>query len=311
MQTNFLYLIVPYFNFNGKSEPEQELKFFLDQKFDDKVKIILVEAVLQQVGAAQLPNFNNIYKHITVPIRDKLWLQNNLINYGISHLPNDWEYMSWCDRDIIFCQRDWVDKTIYNLKEVDVLQPFGDCFHLDKNGSVDLEEQRMLFKPGYGKENCFLITSFCKHFKLFGPEIDYNIFRHTGHVWAAHRRFFEKTGGRLFDKAFLGAADMVLCSSIKQKESKTYSNLFKEEYQAYFEYFKNNKVNVGYCDGVILHRNHGSIKNRGYNNRYVPFTQDPDFNLNLDIEYSDNGILQISKRGQRFAQYISDYFKNR
>jgi hypothetical protein len=305
-----LYLIVPYFNFNNSIDAEESLNDFLNQALDEKVKIVLVQGLLN--GQTKLSKLNNIYLHLIVNLPDKLWVQNNLINYGISQLPPDWKYLSWCDRDIIFCDKHWSDKTLTKLNQnVDILQPFSDCFHLNREGAIDYADQQGLYEPGFGRANCFMITSFCKHFKFFGAERDRNIFRHTGHIWAARREFFEKTGGRLFDKAFLGAADIVLSSSIKQVESKMYSKIFGKEYENYFNFFKNQNINVDYCDGVILHRNHGSIKSRQYNSRYSPFLNDPHFNLELDVDYSDDKILKITNRGKRFAKYIDNYFSSR
>jgi hypothetical protein len=305
---NNLYLIVPFFNFNKSKAAEESLQFFLNQKFEEDTKIIVVQGLMDEQQPLQI---TDIYKHLTVKIPHKLWLQNNLINYGINHLPSDWKYVAWCDRDIVFCDHLWSKKVIQKLNEVDILQPFSNCFHLSETGAVDLQEQKELFKPGFGEKNGYAITSFCKHFCLHGPEIDYDIFRHTGHIWAANRTFFEKTGGKLFDKAFLGAADIILSSSIKQIKNEFYESIFINEYLDYYSFFQKKDTKVGYCDGVILHRNHGSIKTRMYNQRYAPFIQDPYFDINIDISYNQDGILQISERGQRFSKYIDWYFSSR
>lgn len=305
---NNLYLIIAIYNFHKSKSAEESLRIFLNQKFEENVKIIVVQGLME---GEQPITVEGIYQHLTVRVPDKLFLQNNLINYAINRLPSDWKYVCWSDRDIIFCDQFWSQKVTQKLNEVEILQPFSDCFHLNKTGAVDLQEQKEFFKPGFGEKNSYAITSFCKHFCLHGPETDYDIFRHPGHVWAANRTFFEKTGGKLFDKAFLGAADVILCSSIKQRTNKFYEQIFKNVYLNYYNLFKHDSIKVGYCDGVILHRNHGSIKNRMYNQRYQPFAKDPYFDINADISYNENGILQITEKGRRFSAYTDWYFESR
>ena len=308
--SNFLYVIVPYYNFNNNDSSEFNLFDFLNQGFDDCVKIVVVEALLPtQKPLINLPDF---CEHLKVEVSDKLWLQNNLINYAINNIKNC-DYFAWADRDIVFCDKNWARKTLEKLKECDILQPFSDCLYLDSNFSIDLNQKIDLFPTGYGKSTCFKITSFCKHFKLFGCERDPEVFRHTGHVWAANSNFLKKVGGRLFDKCFLGSGDIVLSQAIKQSDGAgVYSKLFQHHYWDYFNNFCSQNIRVDYCDGVILHKYHGSIKNRFYNLRYKPFLEDDDFSFDMNFTYNHHGILCFTEAGRaKYSDFIASYFEAR
>ena len=70
-----------------------------------------------------------------IPVRAKtlLWIKENLMNIGITRLPQDAKYVATIDADVIWRGANWADETINALDIYPVIQPWQYCFDLGPN----------------------------------------------------------------------------------------------------------------------------------------------------------------------------------
>ena len=306
---NNLYVIVPYFNYNNNPYSFANLQLLLDSEFEECVKIVLVEGILD--GQSPLSNLpKSIYKHMVFNLPNKIWVQHNLINLALRNL-EDWQYAAWMDRDIVFTDPLWASKVIRKLKNgVDILQPFSECVFLNKDMQPCPEETSTFFPLAEEGNADFKIISYMKSLKDDIKCDKKTLYRHPGQTWAISKSFFQKIDG-IFDKGILGANDMITCLMIDQSQglANYYSVLFKLEY--FLKKFKFGRPNFDYLDGLIFHRTHGSTGKRKYYSRYFMLLNDPSFNSSLDIAYTNEGVVCLTQRGLMFSEEIELYFSER
>ena len=87
-EKDYLYIIVPYFNFSNFRTPKENLITFINNNsFNDKVRLIISEGVY---GDNYLDiESNKIFNHLRFKLKNILWAKENLINLAIKKLPND------------------------------------------------------------------------------------------------------------------------------------------------------------------------------------------------------------------------------
>jgi hypothetical protein len=70
-------------------------------------------------------------------------------------------------------------------------------------------------------------------------------------------------------------------------------------------------LTLSYVPGTILHHWHGSLANRRYRERWDILTQNR-FDPLVDIgQREDNGLIQLTKSGQRMVVDLDNYFIGR
>jgi hypothetical protein len=67
---------------------------------------------------------------------------------------------------------------------------------------------------------------------------------------------------------------------------------------------------VSWVDGTIIHHWHGSFADRRYKERWDILTKN-EYDPAVDIEFTSTGLVQLSKKGQRFEQFLNEYFVGR
>jgi len=53
---------------------------------------------------------------------DELWHKENLINIGVSRIPQDIRYIAWIDGDVSFLRPDIFEETVHQLQHYPVVQ---------------------------------------------------------------------------------------------------------------------------------------------------------------------------------------------
>jgi hypothetical protein len=200
-EKDYLYIIVPYFNFSNFHTPKENLiSFISNNHFSDKVRLIISEGIYRDNGL-DIKSYK-IFNHLKFKLKNILWVKENLINLAIKNLPNDWKYVLWCDKDILFENNDWVEKSIEKLKICDIIQPWTKTYLLKKNQ-----------KQIVNKNNLSYMTSIL----YFQKEL-INKKGHAGMVWGMNKNFYNKIG-KILDWQILGQADLtfVFCCGLKDK----------------------------------------------------------------------------------------------
>ena len=307
LDSQILYVIIPYFNFVQYKALDKNLDIFIkNMSLYQNVKIVLVEGVYNNIE--NLPDYSDkIFMHIKISLKHILWVKDNLINIGFKHLPANWQYGAWLDRDITFSNPNWVTETIKKLKTCDIVQPWKECIHLTKKYNTLRRVWAKNKTPFNGT------YSSCAVHKL-----NIESWPDPGLAWAINKTFYTKIGG-LYDTTIVDNTDLLLCICINRKKEssiKSYSafedkEIFLKHYSNSFNnyYQKFDGCKSDYVEGLILHNFHGTLHNRQY---FELLNIAIKYNFNEDDLCKDeNGTLYFTEKGLRMQNEIINYFLNR
>lgn len=300
IDTPFLYVILPYFNFCHSKRRKQLFLEFIQRNIDRKdIRIIIAEATENGYPFDIPANITGIFRHIGLHTNDCIWLKENLINMAVKQLPNDWEYVAWIDADITFLNNDWPTKTIESLITYDIVQMFQTCINLGPT------EEAIKVDKSFGYMHLHNGHEWISSHK-YG-------FWHPGFAWACTRRTFETMQG-LIDYAILGSGDHHMALALVNKVACSYpSNIhpsYKEQLHQFQERCRQKSLKLGYVPGSIVHYWHGRLQDRKYRERWQILVENNYSPMN-DIYYAKSGAIQLTTTGKRFAKDITQYFVDR
>ena len=312
MDEDFLYVIVPYFNFADYKSGVSNLNRFITQMSTFRqVRTVLIEGYREN----QLEDYSNkVFKHIKVKLPSILWVKENLINIAITSLPEKWKYVSWIDRDILFTNTAWVEETIHELKSNDLVQPWTSCIFLDKDfvpSEVTREGEAVVFAESFCSSYPKKVIDLDKWYKAAKSTIG-NLTTsvwagHPGQAWAATRGFYEKLGG-LYDRAIVGGADsLILIAKLELKNCCMLTGI-ATDVQNYLKHLKEAKISC--VKGLICHYHHGEIKDRGYADRHK-MLKEHNYEPRTFLSYTSEGVLTYTAHGTLLEQSVYNYFKLR
>ena len=288
-----LYVVLPYFNFCGfKRRRELFIQFVERYTKTPGLRLVVVEAM----GPAPLGRLS-VHEHIRLTSDSRVWLKENLINTGVKSLPNDWKYVAWIDADLEFLNSNWVQDTIKELQDADMVQMWHTAVNL-----------------GTHEEALKIDKSFAYMFVGSGtpwtPSDKYG-FWHPGYAWACTRHAFTKMGG-LPDWAILGSGDRHLAMSLAGLGQTSCPGTIHENYKMMLRLYERSLKNfkVSWVDGTIIHFWHGSFADRRYKERWDILIKNA-FDPFDDIGYTDEGLVQLTDKGRRFEKFLDDYFTGR
>ena len=288
-----LYVVLPYFNFCGfKRRRELFIQFVERYTKTPGLRLVVVEAM----GPAPLGRLS-VHEHIRLTSDSRVWLKENLINTGVKSLPNDWKYVAWIDADLEFLNSNWVQDTIKELQDADMVQMWHTAVNL-----------------GTHEEALKIDKSFAYMFVGSGtpwtPSDKYG-FWHPGYAWACTRHAFTKMGG-LPDWAILGSGDRHMAMSLAGLAQQSCPGTIHENYKMMLRIYERGLKNfkVSWVDGTIVHFWHGSFADRRYKERWDILIKNA-FDPFEDIGYTDEGLVQLTDKGRRFEKYLDDYFTGR
>ena len=288
-----LYVVLPYFNFCGfKRRRELFIQFVERYTKTPGLRLVVVEAM----GPAPLGRLS-VHEHIRLTSDSRVWLKENLINTGVKSLPNDWKYVAWIDADLEFLNSNWVQDTIKELQDADMVQMWHTAVNL-----------------GTHEEALKIDKSFAYMFVGSGtpwtPSDKYG-FWHPGYAWACTRHAFAKMGG-LPDWAILGSGDRHMAMSLAGLAQQSCPGTIHENYKMMLRIYERGLKNfkVSWVDGTIIHFWHGSFADRRYKERWDILIKNA-FDPFDDIGYTDEGLVQLTDKGRRFEKFLDDYFIGR
>ena len=288
-----LYVVLPYFNFCGfKRRRELFIQFVERYTKTPGLRLVVVEAM----GPAPLGRLS-VHEHIRLTSDSRVWLKENLINTGVKSLPNDWKYVAWIDADLEFLNSNWVQDTIKELQDADMVQMWHTAVNL-----------------GTHEEALKIDKSFAYMFVGSGtpwtPSDKYG-FWHPGYAWACTRHAFTKMGG-LPDWAILGSGDRHMAMSLAGLAQQSCPGTIHENYKMMLRIYERGLKNfkVSWVDGTIIHFWHGSFADRRYRERWDILIKNA-FDPFDDIGYTDEGLVQLTEKGRRFEKFLDDYFIGR
>jgi hypothetical protein len=298
MKADLLHVVTAIFNPIGWESRLRLYRNFEQHMLESGVRLTTVECVLGErphvLGGT--PGVN----HIPVRASTLLWNKENLINIGISRLPNDWKQVAWIDADIRFRRREWAAETVDQLQQYEVLQPWSDCYDLGPQG-----------------EHVAHHRSFCRQWcngAPVGPSHCY-VFAHPGYAWAATRHAIDAVGG-LMETAAAGAGDHHMALALIGKVHMSVPRGVAPGYMRPLIQWQHRAThtinyNIGYLEGsTIEHHWHGRKPDRKYIERWDIITKhffDPD----TDIKRNIWGVLELTGEKPSLKRDIDRYFRQR
>ena len=289
-----LYVILPYFNFAGFDRRRELFIEFVNRIRNVKgIRIVVCEAS----GPSRLPWCMGVWRHHRIDTKCRVWLKENLVNIGIGALPSDWKYVAWIDADIQFLNENWVRETVLELQASDVVQMFHTCVNLGPFGEA------LKIDKGFGYMHRDSKTPYTKS--------DRYGFWHPGYAWACTRAAWTQMDG-LLDWGILGSGDRHMALALIGRVLDSAPGNIHENYKKLLDKFQKDckGLRLSYVKGTILHFWHGRFEDRKYKERWeilTKFGYDP----LEDVGLTDRGLLQLTKKGQRFQYALDDYFRGR
>ena len=216
---------------------------------------------------------------------------------AVKSLPRYWKYMAWIDADLEFLNTNWVEDTIKELQDADVVQMWRTAVNLGPHEeALKIDKSFAYMFVGSGTK--------------WSPTDKYG-FWHPGYAWACTRHAFTKMGG-LPDWAILGSGDRHLAMSLAGLGQTSCPGTIHENYKMMLRLYERGLKNfkVSWVDGTIIHFWHGSFADRRYKERWDILIKNA-FDPFEDIGYTDEGIVQLTEKGRRFEKFLDDYFTGR
>jgi len=312
-----LYAIVPYFNpWRWKSREKHTIRA-IKHFCDSGAVVVLVEAAFNrrefafaECGLDGLaancgilgsdPQFR--HKYIGLRTRDELWLKENLINIGVSHLPQNWQQVCWLDSDVHFVRPNWVGECIHQLQHYDFLQMFSHARDLAPNYEVLPESYPHADGTGFvsawmsGELTAAAMPHHHRHrpppHRHHPPPLPpYPPRVWPGLAWAATRYGWESVGG-LMDFAVWGGGDYHMAHALVEKTEGMMRNDLHRNYKKlvnqWYERCRTRiRQNIGVMEGSIFHHWHGRKTDRGYNAKHAILAKigfDPPRHLTRDFQ---------------------------
>jgi len=299
---NLLYVILPYFNYCSYTRRKQLfLEFVARYSATPGVALVVVEAA-RQGQPFELPNpIPGARAHFRVITNDPLWLKENLINIGVSRLPQEWRYIAWIDADITFLNDRWAEETrsMLTANPNMVIQMFQTSANMGPEGEILKVDKGFAFQYLSGNAH--------------SPNSKYTDW-HPGYAWACTRTAYVAMGG-LIDWAILGSGDRHMALAIIGAVAGSCPGNVSDDYKRRLAEFqarcRTANLKLGMIKGSIMHHWHGRMCDRKYRERWnilVHHQYDPTQDL---LRSHRCGLLQFTERGKRMVSDLEGYFIGR
>ena len=279
---------------------------FAEHMLDSGVHITLVECAYgdRPHELAEMPHV----QHVPVRAKTMAWNKENLINIGISRLPEGWKYLATIDADVHFRRSDWASETVHALQHYDVIQPWSDCYDLGPAGE-HMELHRSLMRLWYERAP-ILQGPKC------GPNTGYR-FGHPGYAWAWTRAALEWVGG-MIETAALGAADHHMGLALIGRVEESIHGGTTEGYKRPLRLWQSRAArhiakNVSYLPGTIEHHWHGNkhgAHGRRYTDRWNILVKHG-FDPAVDLKRNTHGVIELAGNKPELAHDMDVYFRAR
>jgi hypothetical protein len=263
------WVVCCLFNFTGSKFRLYNYNAFRRQLKKHKVKILTVEFSPKEEYEL---NYNDADILIQLSDGDLMWQKERLLNIGIDRLPTDTDNVIIIDTDVIFGQRDIIQRIEKKLKKYQVVQCFE--YKRDLNPLLDLTKfdffnvdqslsQNFYDNSAYKQdsEKASIIRNFQRCGQFNG------IF---GYAWAFNYKIIKKI--KLFEDNIVGGGDRTMAAAfLRQDLLYHFPGTNKQPFEDYCKLVKKNikRKEVGYLkDTTIYVLYHGEIKKRYYNERH-------------------------------------------
>ena len=299
--TSPLTVICCYFNPGNYKSHTTRYERFKAHMQESGVRLVTVECVFPTGHV--LPTGETVWQeyqvtnpghpnHVQVNSRTPLWLKENLLNLGVMrcHTP----YVMWSDMDLEF-EKNWVADTIAMLQYPGCLAaiPYSLLLLEQPNGQPEFQQYHtMANRKG---------VSSLPNVPLIGEC--------NGGAWAFHRDALLMAGG-LFDQHILGDGDDVLAFSMQRRpHAAIRPGMHPHTIQSIHQWASHvQDWKIGAVPSVARHHWHGSMKARGYTDRWKILIEEH-FDPTTDLVRNVHDVWECTKPA--LTTRISAYFHAR
>lgn len=284
--------------------PDVIYKDWVEHMLDSGVKLTVVECQYgEREFTAALPHVN----HIGVRATTWCWSKENLLNIGISRIPEA-HYICWSDSDIFHRQSNWATETLHALQNYHIVQPWGEAYDL-----------------GPDREISHSHVSFCKVFHQGGPLVPAGgkfwksdggpyQYPHSGYTWAATRQALDWLGG-LLEIGGMGSGDHHMALALAGYAARSMPGQASEAYRRHVMRWERRALahingNIGYVPTTIEHRFHGKKADRGYSSRWGMFVENQ-FDPDEDLKKNANGVIEWAGNKPLLRRQFDLYLRSR
>ena len=302
MRADLLHTVAVVANPIRYASRDRLYREFEEHMLDSGVKLttVLCEYGDRPYALDTSPHVN----YVRVRAKTLVWNKENLMNIGVSRLPQDWRYLLTADADVEWRKPGWASETVHALQHYEVVQPWSDCYDLGPND--DHVAAHRSFCALWGSRAPIVQGPNAKA----GP---YQ-FGHPGYAWAWTRSAFELLGGML-ETAALGAADHHMAMALIGRALDSIHAGCTRAYKDHVLQWEERAVRhicgrIGHVPGTIEHKWHGSKERRAYVERWKILV-DHKFDPLTDLKKNSYGVVELAGNKPAMARDIDVYFRQR
>lgn len=229
-----------------------------------------------EVGMSSEPR-TSADEYVQATAANIVWQKERLWNRTAEAIPATYDALAFCDADVLFSARDWVDQVERLLERFEVLQPFR--------------------TDGAGRPNCIEAST--------GKGIG-----RTGLAWCMRREYFERIGG-WYDRAGCCWGDMIYAAGLLDRFDWISAWLSPAAYGPTWRYCRSLRdTRATYVDQVVRHQPHATTGGRAYNEQCWPLIR-ANFDPAADLVDDGRGLLAWSTDDPYLPISASRYFYGR
>lgn len=255
-------VVLSFFNPCNFSLPKQHFHTVVNTLHASGIPLVVTQAVFPGGQPERVPS---CITQQSFPVESYLFYKENLWNAAY-HL-TDAKKLIFLDADVVFSKPNWFERTVEQLDEYDIIQPFQMALWQTETGEIG----------GIKNASAEAIE------RGLSPQLGQF---HPGFGWAFNRAVFEEIGG-WYDVIATGNTDAAFsfCFSDSADTQGLVKWFFGQQdpvvgSPGYLEYRNNilaKKYRVGYLrDNDVVHLWHGDNANRQYISRKDLFPRNPD-----------------------------------
>lgn len=284
--------------------PDQIYKEWAEHMLDSGVSLTVVECQYgEREFTCNLPHVN----HIGVRASTWCWSKENLLNIGISRLP-DARYICWSDSDIFFRQAGWATETLHALQNYAVVQPWSEAYDLGPH--CEVMQTHVSFCKIFHQGGP-VVPEGNKFWKWAGGQYDYP---HSGYCWAATRQAIEWVGG-LLEIGGMGSGDHHMALALAGRAERSLPGKTSEGYRRHVMRWQERALrhingNIGYVPMPVDHRFHGRKADRGYVSRWGMFIEHQ-FDPDEDLKKNAYGVFEWVGNKPALRRQFDLYLRSR
>lgn len=288
-------------------------------EFLNNVKLITVEVTyLGLPFILTQPHFEPY--NIQIRVQTPLNLKYNFLNYVISILPNEAEFLAWVDPNIEFLNENWVEETLETLRSINFVKLYKDYLIVQKDSSIVGSSSTAVKNPKNQK-------GYSNYEKITHLE------KYSGTAWAAKKNFITAIGGFL-DLCVTNECDEIISGCFEGRiEEVAPANLTPEFKDILKEWQKSIKMNnknedIKFLNNVaqkfildeeqispsknITQKNGTKFKtelpNRYTRNEGWAMLIDNHFNPMTDLFRDERNIYQLRRDKEKMFKNFKEYY---